>query len=300
MLVLFDMSKPSVLSRAPNVNEFQDYRAFLMAHFERNKLANPRYTMGAFARALGLGSVSSITKIFHGERHPGPEITEKIVRYFKFCPRGAKRFRDLVYLQKNRRATTLNSLEKKHRILGGSSDVPWTLKTSEFELISKWHHLAIKEMVRLEDFNPNPKWIGLRLREKIKKKEIENAWKILKNLDLITEDKISSERHRYRTKRTVTSEDLPVEAVRLYHESALAVAKRSVRNATVHERELTSTTLCIRHESLPEAKMLIREFREKFVKLIEAVDERPGDSVYQFQMQFFPITKEIKGDFDEK
>ena len=43
---------------------------------------------------------------------------------------------------------------------------------------------------------------------------------------------------------------------------------------------------------LAEAKQLIRQFQDKFSELME--DETDSDVIYQMQIQFFPLTREVR------
>ena len=55
---------------------------------------------GSSPGQLGLKDTSSITKIIQGQREPGAAITGGLIRYFKFSPKDAQYFQDLVRLRK--------------------------------------------------------------------------------------------------------------------------------------------------------------------------------------------------------
>jgi len=68
----------------------------------------------------------------------------------------------------------------------------------------------------------------------------------------------------------------------------LELAQEILRLSPVSEREYSATTFAIRSDRIEEAKKSLREFREEFIRNFES--DRP-DQVYQFQFQFFPLTK---------
>ena len=88
--------------------------------------------------------------------------------------------------------------------------------------------------------------------------------------------------------RIKTTNDIHSEAIKRYHEQMLDNAKEAIRKIDVNSREYTSSTFTMRSSNIPKAKELVREFREKFTKLLE---EENGDGTFHIQVQFFPLTK---------
>ncbi len=268
-----------------NIKNFGDYREFLRSHFEEKQKTVKTWSYGNWAKRLGLKATSSLTKIMNGEREPGPEITTKLVGYFKFDSVQANYFSDLIRLSKSKedirlRVMIMEKMGREHpdaRIQ--------VLDDKSFAIISNWFCMTIREMVRLSDFQEDPKWIQQRLRYSVKTGEIAEALKNLQHQGLIRRNKEG---------RLVTSEgllrttdDVASEAIRNYHEQTLEIAKQSLREVSVDLREFTSETLTINASNIPACKELIREFRAKFSRLME---EQQGDETYQLQIQFFPFT----------
>ena len=84
------------------VRNFTGYRSFLQAYAHDCKQRRSTWTYGMFAKQLGLKDTSSITKIIHGTRRPGPAIEKKIADYFKFSPQEREYFHNLILLEKLR------------------------------------------------------------------------------------------------------------------------------------------------------------------------------------------------------
>jgi uncharacterized protein (TIGR02147 family) len=281
VITLFSMQKLLL-------KQFVDYRSFLLAHFERTKRNRASWTMGAYAKSMGLKNTSSLTKILNGQRHPGPEMLKKMVRYFGFDQRESRLFQDLIQMHKSKP----NSPRAKSLIdrLGNERHqaVIRTLNLSTFEVISKWHCLVLREMLKLRDFSMDPAWIAARTRFNLSPRMIEKAFDALEKAQLIKKN--SRGNWTVTDTQFQTTDDIPNEAIKLYHESVLELAKHSVRKVPVTEREFLSTTITIDQKRVAEAKLLVREFRQKFIELFDA---EAGDETYQFQMQFFPVTQPI-------
>jgi len=65
-------------------------------------------------------------------------------------------------------------------------------------------------------------------------------------------------------------------------------AHSSIRKVPVQKRSINGMTLTINIKDIPKAKELISKFQDELCKLMEA-DQ--GDSTYQGNVQFFPLTK---------
>jgi uncharacterized protein (TIGR02147 family) len=268
------------------VHKFTDYRSFLLAHVQDKRKENPNWTFGIWARSLGLKDPSSITKILQGQRHPGKQITERLVNYFNFKNNEGQYFSDLVAFHKVKDDPRLSVmlLEKMGKQNPDLSSRVLDDKT--FSLISNWYCFAIREMVRLDRFFENPDWISKTFHFKVTPKEAERALALLIEVGLLVRSdtgKLAIQTGLFKTKN-----DFANEALKRFHESSLENAKLAIRSIDVAEREITASVFAMKRSSIPRAKELIREFKDKFESLLEEDD---ADGVYQVNIQFYPLTK---------
>ncbi|MBC75309.1 MAG: hypothetical protein CME64_04770 [Halobacteriovoraceae bacterium] len=266
---------------------YTNYKAFLLSYSEDAKKRNKKWTMGVWARQLGLQDTSSITKILNGQRHPGSKLTRKLSDFFEFEHDECQYFEDLVRLQKHGNdpklcIAILERMEKLH-----PNAHMRIIDLSTFNLISHWYCLVIREMVRLESFKEDYEWISSKLNFKVTPKEVKKTINLLLELDLLQRDdagKLDVNQHG----RVHAGNDIASEAIKRYHEQTLENAKLAIRKFTPEEREFQASCFNMSRENMPKAKELIREFKSKFVKLLE---EDKADDVYQVQIQFYPLTK---------
>ena len=269
------------------VKNFGDYREFLKFYFEKKKAENPNWSYGMWAKRLGLQATSSLTKIVTGDRDPGPEITSKLVQFLNFNSTEEQYFSDLIRLSKIKDDPRLRMLlmEKMGREYPDASLK--VLDDRSFEIISNWFALTIREMVRLKDFVEDPVWIQKRLMFDVTVEEINTTLVNLQHQGLIKRNKEG--RLVVSSGLLHTTNDVASEAIKRYHEQMLDNAKTVLRKVPVEEREFTAETFTIDISKIPEAKQFIREFKLKFTKIFE---EQKGSQTYQFQVQFFPLTKD--------
>ena len=84
-----------------------------------------------------------------------------------------------------------------------------------------------------------------------------------------------------------TTEDIASNALKESHKETLSMGKDKLEEIEVELRDFSSTTVAVDLEKLPEAKTIIREFRQKMTALLR--DGNKTD-VYQLAIQFFPLT----------
>ena len=269
-----------------SIRQFTDYRTFLIAHAQDMKRIRPEWSYGSWAKRLGLKATSSITKIIHGEREPGEQITEQLVTYFQFDERDATYFRDLVRLNKIRKDPRLSLLLLEKMSKENPQVAYRFLDDKTFSVISNWYYLPLRELIGNPHFVEDAEWIVKQFRFKLTAREVSQAIDTMLELNLI--QRKDDGKLTLAEGRISTNNDVASEGIKRYHEQMLDHAKLSLRNTEVAEREFTASSLSLRIETLEKAKEVIRDFRRHFADLIE---ETAGDTVYQLQIQLFPLTK---------
>lgn len=267
------------------IQKFSDYRTFLQAHVQHMKRHKAQWSYGAWSKSLGLKTTSSITKIIQGQREPGPDVTEKMIRYFRFNEKQAQYFRDLIRLQKIKNDPRLSVLlmEKIGKDFPNSS--LRLMDDKSFLIISNWYYLALRELCRMTGFSEDPEWISQQFIFKVTAREISSALRVLIDMGMLKRD--SKNRLQIVEGRLDTNNDIASEGIKRYHEQMLDHAKSALRRVSIEDREITSTSLLMSSKQMATAKELIREFKQKFERLME---NESGDQVYQIQIQLFPLT----------
>ncbi len=267
--------------------EYTDYRAFLRAHAEDRKKANPRWSYSLWAKRLGLAGTAPLTMILNGQRQAGPKLAEKMVHYFEFNARQREYFLDLVNLQKAGSDSSLSVLLMEKLKKNNPQREFKLLDSQTFEAISSWQHYAVREMTQLPDFQEDSNWISERLRVKITPREVSKAIETLERLKLLARN--AQNKLRPTQAEIQTTQDVSSEAIKRFHEQTLDLAKASIREVPVSQREVGAVTLTVSSSKIQKAKDLIRKFQDEFTALIE--EPSLGDSTYQLNVQFFPLTE---------
>lgn len=270
-----------------HLSQFLDYRTFLAAHAEEQKRRNPRWSYGAWAKRLGLGGTATITRIVQGDRNPGPKLVDKLVAYFNFSPLEGEYFRNLVRM--GRRDHALGETSPLWPARPGHQPEATESKHKEhraFETISNWYVLAIRELTRIAGARLDPNWIAENFFFGVTPRQAAHALRLLCEGGLIS---IDPEGRATKTEAPLQApQEHTAEALCRYHEEMLNNAKKSLRLKDLQNRVTTALTLVLQQEQIDAAMALIDEFRSKMANLTLPAQ---GDTLYQVQVQFFPLVR---------
>jgi uncharacterized protein (TIGR02147 family) len=186
-----------------------------------------------------------------------------------------------------------NAQGKSHRKKVAETIASVHLDLDTFQLLSVWVHYAILELLQIQGFKTDSRWIADTLG--IAVEDVNIALQRLLRLGLLE----MSARHRWIDK----SGDAE------FHTSALTEAAGNQLNVEVHELAIDATrrvaghnrihrqmVVAIDSKSLPRLQSLAGEFMNELRSLISESDSK--DDVYQVEISLFPVTtlKKIRGD----
>lgn len=256
----------------------KDYRLVLREELESRCGKNPRYSLRAFARDLGITS-SRLSEVLSGRYGFSREAARKIAEQLGWSNSEITLFCDLVDAE---HARAKQSRERARDRLAATPPAYQQLSLDAFQVISDWHHYAILELVAVDGFVNKPKWIAQRLG--ISDHVATAAIERLKRLDLLEE---KNGRLQATDTFTATPSDVPSDALKKFHKQLLEKALTALHLQKVEERDISHLVLAVDRGQLKEAKETIRKFRRTF-------DARFGrgpkkNSVYCLGITFFKL-----------
>jgi uncharacterized protein (TIGR02147 family) len=258
------------------------YITCLEEEFARRCERNPRYSLRAFARALGV-SDGALSEIFHGKRIPRPSTLQRIFMKLALTPEDQRRF--TASIGDIQRSRGLQRISPVFRF--APEQVPavrdWSLEM--FRVISDWYHLAIVELTYVEGFRPEPAWIAGQLGISIP--ETRQAIRRLLELGILEERDGALRKSDEQT--TTADKHLTTPALRRYQRQVLEKARDSLENDPIDRRSMTGMTFAIDPALLPEAKRKIEKFTQELTRFLESKSRR---RVYQMAIALYPLQKE--------
>ena len=288
--ILKTESKATTSSLKTDVFEFTDYRVFLKAFYEFKKSTNPNYSMSTFVRRAGLGENSRgyLKLVIEGKRNLTANTLRRFSEALSLNAKEALYFENLVYFNQ---AKTLKDREYYIERLGASAQgresKQFELMKSKYQYWSNWYYVVIRELVGLSSFQEDSAWISNQLRNKISRRQAQDALKNLESLELIRRD--------VKTGKLVQSEPLVKhsgtffnEVICKYHLEMMERAKEALRDDTYEDRSASSVTLSCEHSKMPEIRKAIADFRDE-LNLKFGTGPR-ADTVFQVNFQLFQFT----------
>lgn len=234
---------------------------------------NPHYSLRAFSRDLDIHG-STMSQILNGKRGLPFKRANDVADKLGLSPKERTLFMESFFRSKtNIDAIKIDSLDER-----------FILDESYFKAIAEWEHYAVLELFNLIHYDLSAAAISKKLGIDLNRAEV-----VLDNLlscKLLIQDENNELQRAHPDIKT--TEDITSNALKKSHKETLKMGLNKLEEIEVELRDFSSTTVAVDLEKLPEAKTIIREFRQKMTALLR--DGQKTD-VYQLAIQFYPLTQ---------
>lgn len=225
---------------------------------ERVKM-NPQFSLRAFARMVDV-SPAVLSRIMSGKR----QLTFSL----------ATRIADALALSPEQRIFNTNET------YAVSSD----LSIDCFTAMKDWYHYALTQLIVLEDFSEDHKWISKKLG--ISELESKLALERLLRLEILDRDSFGK---LYKTNlHFSTSTEIASSGIKQFQKQILEKAINALDVVDASERNISSLTIAVNESNLQEAKKEIRKFK---LRMTELLTEGKKTRVYNLGIQLIPLSK---------
>lgn len=237
---------------------------------------NSAYSMRALARDFNIHS-SSLSQVLKGKRPLPLKVGQFIADKMELDHKERTLFLESI----NRMRLSIDDIEISRL------DERFMLDDSYYKVIAEWEHYAVLSLFDVEGFTPYATEVSKRLA--ISKERALEVMKTLENSGLLR----SNENGQYEKvhEDVRTTEDTDSKALDESHYETLEMGKSKL-DINKSLRDFSSSTFAIDMKKIPEAKTIIREFRQKMTALLKDGDKT---QIYQLAIQFYPLS-----DIDEK
>jgi uncharacterized protein (TIGR02147 family) len=237
---------------------------------------NPLYSQRSYAKFLGIHS-ATLNLILNGKRSLPAKNIKSIADKLTLNPKEKTLFVESLYKSKF----------KLDDIQLDKDDDRFMVDESHFKVLSEWEHCATLTLFDLSDFIFSVQEISSRLNITPNRSEVVIFNLLASGLLVKSEDGNITRAHS----SIRTTEDIKSHALRLGHIEVLDIGKNKLDEIEVELRDFSAMTIALSLNKVPEAKTIIREFRQKMSSLLK---EGYKTDVYQMAIQFYPLTKTKK------
>jgi len=243
-----------------------DFRHILQQEFVKRCEKNPRYSLRAFAKSLSI-EPSPLSAILRGKR----PLTEKMTKRLGLAL-GLSLDEVLKFVQSD-------------QISAGPTYQQLALDS--YAVISDWYHYAILELIRIKSFKPELSYISKTLG--ISKTEAHIAVERLQRLELLEIKKNGKWVDTTANgNATNINQDLTSQASKKLQRQVLEMGIQALENLPTEVRSQTSMTMAIHPKDLPQAKIMIRDFRRELCAYFEK--SKKPTQVYNLGISLYPVT----------
>jgi len=272
----------------PDVFKYLDYRQFMedaVQHRSADREARGRsaYSFAMLARDAGLGR-ATLNNVILGKRVP---TQDTITRFSEAMGLGDEERGYLWLLVQLKRAPDMEArCEVLEDVLGHvRTKTQRDLQAVDPAYVANWHMTAIRELARVEpEFTPDPAWLMERLRFEVSREQVEAALALLEAEGLLEEGDAPV--------RMDTEGEAEGGVYFDYHRDVLRLAVEGLA-IDPDERYYCAGTLTVQPRHLPAMRLEVEQFVRGILNRFEqteAAAEEDASSVYQLNIQLFPLT----------
>ncbi|MGZ3769934.1 MAG: DUF4423 domain-containing protein [Bdellovibrio sp.] len=281
-MIELEKSKPEI--KQPNVFEYEDVGSFLKDWLNFQKL-HKKNSLRRLTKESDV-SVGSLSMALNGKRRLTTKALQKLLDNLKLNQQ-ERRFLELLHTVEDSESPVVrvDALCEMARLSSYKKTNQKEHNTVTY--LTKWFHVAIREMVLLPDFKEDPVWIQKRLRGRIGLNEVNEALEFLVNGGYINRDANG--------KMTLPEIDLQCKegiyriSLAEFHRQVLEMAHKSIHDVDRDQRYILGRTVSISSSEFKQAKEIFDEALRK----IEALGQQKASSkeVYHFELAAFPMTE---------
>jgi uncharacterized protein (TIGR02147 family) len=277
-----------------NIYEYFDYRKFLADFYENKKAENRSFSYRSFARRAGFNSSGYYSDVVNQKRNLSDSLLPKFAKGLDLSVEEIRYFEQLVHFD---HASTpeikQNVFEKVIALLPLRLQ---KIKQAQADYFSKWHHVAIRELLAITNISENYDALANFVSPQITVKEAKQAILTLQELELIEKNTDGFWKATHSSLIT-RGEEIGPFLIQQYHSRMLELASESLTRHAKPDRSLSTTTMSISIEGTERIKHHIEKFQKTLIELVES--DKQEDRVYQLNVQFFPLSQIPKSTEEE-
>ncbi len=250
-----------------------DFRLFLQRELMRRCEKNKAYSLRAFAKSLDC-DISSLSEILSGKRKLGKLLILRFGSRLGLNPTEVQKF-----------LTASGSFSMGAGAEAAPNYQQLTLDT--YQIIADWYHFAILELMQMNHFEPDPKWIAKKLGLRIP--EVNSAIERLCRVGMLEINENKKWVDLSAGTSTTLGSDFAASALRNLQKQLIEKSALALEEVPIEFRDQSGMTMAMSSKLIPEAKERIKKFRRELATFVRRSDSL--DSVYQLNISLFPLTR---------
>jgi uncharacterized protein (TIGR02147 family) len=268
-----------------NVFGYSDYRLFLKDYYESRKRSHPEFTYRYIAKSVGFKSAGHFTQILNGSINLSISMAASFAEFLKLGKKESEYFELLVrFNQAKSHAEKRRCFE---RMLKFEALKISTIGPDQYEYFEKWQYVAIRELLAYYPFKDNYAELAKKLKPSIPAAEAKKAVDLLLRLGLI----VKSDDGIFRKRAPALSANPMGKSIAITNQAldTMRLAAEAIERFPKEQRNISGVAFSVSRQTFATIQEEVRNFRKRILDIAQA-DPGP-ESVYQFNVQLFPLTE---------
>ena len=264
---------------------YSDFRLYLKDFYRHAHALDRNFSHRFIAMRMGVASSGWFTDLLKGRVNLARKHLIKLVAVLCLDSREAEYLETLV--AHNQSVSVEEKLHYFRKLLGFKEYQVDLVGKEKLEFYSQWYYSAIRELLFFHDFQGDYAGLAKRLAPPISTGEARKAIKLLLKLDFIRKNA----QGRYQPREATLRKDASFKSLYAanFLKATMVLGMQALDNFPKEDRRVSALTLSY---SRPVFRKAIVEIEALRTKLVSMMDEDPHpEKVFQFNLQFFPVTK---------
>ena len=266
-------------------SHFYSVKDFFKSLYHAMKATQKNYSYRQLSLDLGFSETNLFHLISTGKRPVTEEVTEMVISVLRFRPIERKYFQALARLSREKKADEVSKAYKE--VLELKKSMLTEMDQDHFAYYSEWYIVVLRELVALDEFQADAKWIAANIRPAISLRQAEHALAVLKKLDLIRFDELTGLWCQTQRVLSTGSEVLSL-SVRKYHQESIPQALEALVNVPQSERHISGLVLSLNQDQFGKVKAEIEAFQARLLQIEGMREATKPDRIVTLNMQLFP------------
>jgi uncharacterized protein (TIGR02147 family) len=274
------------MKKKPNIYMFLSGASYLNAVYLWKKKTE-KLSLDKLSEALNLKSKSHLHGVLNKNKTLSISLREQFSEYLGHNRTKAEYLRLIVGLDQCKKK------DEEHQIFRALSKILYTQKGATcfapdgYEYLSKWYYPALKELVQILP-NASHKELGEKIFPPLRRKQVQMGLATLTRLGIA-----EGEEHtplKINGKNIHTGEETASSAVYQYQKKVMSLGIDALIDIPKEERDISTITMNLNPERLPELKKMFENFRKQVVEFA-GTEIKSNDEIYQLNLQLFPVSQ---------
>lgn len=272
--------------------EYNDYRIYMADFYEERKRTSA-FTWREFARIAGFTSPSYLKLVCDGKSSLSRVTMNRVAVAMGLVGYEIDYFEAMVNFVNAQKDDVKKEYLDKMAAISAANKVR-LIDENAFEYYESWRNPVVRELAPMMP-GAMPGEIAKKCCQTVSAQEVRKSLNFLENAGFL---KQTRENVYEQTDKAVagSKEALPF-AIRMMHREMGRLGIESIDRFNAEERHVAGVTLGVNREGYEEIVKELEACRKKIISIAASCGKL--DQVYRLNLQFFPLSKKVKGKLEE-